>query len=70
MAVGYTPGSPEQVATDIVGGAHYQIVKIDLGGAGTSSGLSTSNPLPISGSYFEDSEHASGDRGLLLLGVR
>lgn len=70
MAVGYTPGSPEQVATDIVGGAHYQIVKIDLGGAGTSSSLSAANPLPISGSYLEDSQHASGDRGLLLLGVR
>lgn len=70
MAVGYTPGSPEQVATDIVGGAHYQLVKIDVGGAGASSPLNASNPLPISGSYLEDSPHMSADRGMLVLAVR
>lgn len=70
MAVGYTPGSPEQVATDIVGGAHYQLVKIDVGTAGSSSPLSASNPLPISGSYLEDSQHVSADRGMLILAVR
>lgn len=47
MAVGYTPGSPEQVATDVVGGAHYQVVKIDVGAAGASALAGTSNPLPV-----------------------
>lgn len=47
MAVGYTPGSPEQVATDIVGGAHYQLIKLDIGAAGASSAVSAANPLPV-----------------------
>lgn len=47
MAVGYTPGSPEQVATDIAGGAHYQLVKIDLGASGATALLGPANPLPV-----------------------
>lgn len=36
------------IATDDVGGAHFQKVKIDVGGDGASAALSNSNPLPVS----------------------
>lgn len=68
--VGYTPGVGATVAADDVGGVLYQVIKLDIGGDGLSAPLSTANPLPIGGSYLEDSQHASGDRGVLLLGVR
>lgn len=47
MSVGYTPGGPEQVATDAVSGAHYQVVKLDVGASGASSPVTSANPLPV-----------------------
>lgn len=46
--VGYTPGVGATVAADDVGGVLYQVVKLDVGGNGVSSALSTSNRLPVS----------------------
>lgn len=38
------------IAADDVGGVHYQVVKIDVGGDGAAAPLSTSNPMPVSDS--------------------
>lgn len=43
-----TPPSGAVVATDDVAGVQFQKVKIDVGGDGVSTILSTSNPLPVS----------------------
>lgn len=44
--LGYTPGSGATVASDDIGGVHYQRVKIALGADGTAVDASASNPLP------------------------
>lgn len=36
------------LATDDVGGVHFQIVKLDVGGDGVSAPVSNSNPVPVS----------------------
>lgn len=41
------PGAGDVVATDDVGGAHYQIVKIASGADGTATPVTTSDPLPM-----------------------
>jgi hypothetical protein len=41
------PGTGESVATDQVGGQHYQYVKPAFGADGTATLVSTANPLPI-----------------------
>lgn len=68
--VGYTPGVGATIAADDVGGVLYQTVKLDVGGDGVSALLSNANPLPMGGTFLEDAPHTSGDRGLLMLGVR
>lgn len=68
--VGYTPGVGATVAADDVGGVLYQVVKLDVGGDGVALPLSAANPLPIGGTYLEDTLHGSGDRGMLMFGVR
>lgn len=37
------------VATDDVAGAHFQRVKLDIGGDGVSSPVTAANPVPVSG---------------------
>lgn len=36
------------IAADDVGGVHYQVVKLDVGGDGASAPVSNSNPVPVS----------------------
>lgn len=43
-----TPPSGVVVATDDVGGVQYQRVKLDIGGDGATSPVTTGNPMPIS----------------------
>lgn len=45
--VAITAGTGTAIRTDDVGGVQYQVVKLDLGGDGVSSPLSSSAPLPI-----------------------
>lgn len=45
--VAVTPGTGATIATDDVGGVQYQRVKMDIGGDGVSSPVTSSNPLPI-----------------------
>ena len=56
--VAVTAGSGTSIATDDVGGAHYQRVKISNGEADSSTHL---------GVYAEDEAHTDGDTGLLML---
>jgi hypothetical protein len=44
--VGYTPGSGEIIATDEVGGRHFQAIKIAHGADGEAAYASRDNPLP------------------------
>lgn len=44
-----TPGSGETVATDEVGGRHFQAFKPAFGEDGTATYVSDSNPLPVAG---------------------
>ena len=46
--LGITTGTSASVATDDVGGAHYQRIKLDVGGDGTTLTVSaTANALPV-----------------------
>jgi hypothetical protein len=48
--LGYTPGAGASVASDEVGGAHYQRVKIVTGAEGVVEGdVSPENPMPVMG---------------------
>ena len=43
------------ISTDDVGGVQFQNVKLDLGGNGVSSPLSSTNPLPVTASVINTS---------------
>jgi hypothetical protein len=43
--IGVTPGAGKVIATDDVGGTHYQVVKLDLGGNGLSDPVDGSLPV-------------------------
>jgi len=43
----YTPGSGATVATDEIGGAHYQRIKLASGADGTAVDVSDATPLPV-----------------------
>jgi hypothetical protein len=45
--LGYTPGSGATVATDEVGGIHYQIVKPAFGADGQAQLVSEAAPMPV-----------------------
>lgn len=42
-----TAGIGTNVATDDVGGAHYQRVKLDIGGDGAASPVTATAPMPV-----------------------
>ena len=50
--LGYTAGVGSNVATDDIGGVHYQRVKPAVGADGTAVDVSSSNPMPV-GIYGE-----------------
>lgn len=43
-----TPPDATAVAADDVGGVHYQVVKLDVGGDGVSAPVGNANPVPVS----------------------
>lgn len=51
------PGDANAVATDDVGGVHYQVVKLDLGAGGVSSPVS--GALPVSGAFYQATQPVS-----------
>jgi hypothetical protein len=44
-----TAGTGTDIATDLIGGAHYQRVKVTFGVDGTATDASAGNPLPVTG---------------------
>lgn len=42
-----TPGTGKTIATDEVGGIHYQYVKLSFGGDGTATKVSSTDPIPV-----------------------
>ena len=46
--VGYTPGSGAVIAADDIGGVLHQRVKVGIGADGTSTDVSSANPMPVS----------------------
>jgi hypothetical protein len=67
--VAITAGAGTSVATDDVGGVHYQRVKPAFGADGSASDVSAANPLPVRGPIqyidvtlsLDTSAYASGD---------
>ena len=45
--VGYTAGTGTNIATDEIGGNHYQRIKPTFGADGTATDVSNANPLPV-----------------------
>lgn len=50
----YTPGSGASVATDEIGGVHYQRIKLATGEDGTANDVSADAPLPVGALRAED----------------
>lgn len=75
-----TPGVGADIATDEIGGAQYQRVKLIHGADGVNDGdVATGNPLPVTAAalttlagvvHAEDSASSDGDAGLVILGQR
>lgn len=66
-------------ATDEIGGVHYARTKLAVGADGVAVDVSAEDPLPVTSAQLatiasaikaEDSPSASGDSGMLILGVR
>jgi hypothetical protein len=57
--LGYTPGAGANIAADDVGGVHFQIVKLDIGGDGLSVPVTGSSPLPVTGPLTDAQLRAS-----------
>jgi hypothetical protein len=79
-ALANTGTGTDVLATDLIGGAHYARSKLVIGADGVNDGdVSASNPLPVTATALttlaaatalEDTPAASGDRGMVVLGMR
>lgn len=68
-----TAGSGTTIATDDVGGVHYQVVKVAHGAADAATLVSSTSPIPSTLTNLEKAEdagHSTGDKGVMLLAVR
>lgn len=57
--LGYTPGTGAEVATDEIGGKHYQRVKIGVGVDGAAVDVSATDPMPVTGPLTDAELRAS-----------
>jgi hypothetical protein len=57
--VAITPGSGTAIATDDIGGVQYQRVKVTFGADGSASDVSSGNPLPVSGTFWQSTQPVS-----------
>jgi hypothetical protein len=57
--VGYTPGSGATIAADDVSGVLYQRVKIGVGVDGVATDVSATNPMPVSGTFYQATQPVS-----------
>jgi hypothetical protein len=56
-----TPGVGSNIATDDIGGVHYQRVKATFGVDGVAVDVSDTNPFPVTGTFFQATQPVSGD---------
>lgn len=52
--VGITEGVDKTVATDDIGGAHHQKVKMEFGADNTATQVNEDNPLPVTGTLVTE----------------
>jgi hypothetical protein len=57
--VGYTPGTGATVAADEIAGVLHQRVKIGVGTDGVAVDVSSSNPMPVSGTFYQATQPVS-----------
>ena len=57
--VGYTPGSGATIAADDISGVLYQRVKIGIGADGVATDVSATNPMPVSGTFYQATQPVS-----------
>ena len=57
--VGYTPGTGATIAADDIGGILYQRVKIGVGVDGSATDVSSTNPMPVSGTFWQTTQPVS-----------
>lgn len=62
MAVFINQGTQTAVATDTVGTLNYQVIKLDIGTAGTSVPLGSANPMPVTFATGFAGENTETDR--------
>lgn len=70
--VAITAGSGTSVATDDIGGVHYQRVKVAHGADGSATDSSAAAPFPVTLTNLEkaeDAAHTTADKGVMALGV-
>jgi len=53
------PAAGSVLATDDISGVHYPRTKISIGADGAASDVSTSNPLPVSGTFWQATQPVS-----------
>ena len=58
--VGYTPGTGATIAADDIAGVLYQRVKIGVGADGSATDVSSTNPMPVSGTFYQATQPVSG----------
>ena len=58
--IAVTPGSGATVRADEVGNKKYQVVKLDVGGAGSSNPVTDDDPLPVEVTYAQPANLVSG----------
>lgn len=71
--IAITAGTGTNVATDDVGGVHYQRVKVAHGADGSAADVSSASPMPVTLTNLEraeDAAHSSGHSGIMALAVR
>jgi hypothetical protein len=60
--VAVTPGSGSTIATDDVGGVHFQRVKVTWGADGTANDANATTPLPVSVTPYTSGGYSVGTR--------
>lgn len=55
-----TAGAGTTVATDLIGGSHFQRTKLTFGVDGVATDVSATDPLPVTGPFFPVTQPVSG----------
>lgn len=60
LAKGNVGVGTDQLATNEIGGVHYPRTKISVGDAGSAADVGPSNPLPVSGTFWQATQPVTG----------